>query len=142
MIVAANDVRYRHVVIVHDDRMVIGRRAIGAQNNEVVELRVGDDDAALHAVDDHGLAILRRLQANDRQNSGRRLLWIAIAPGAVIAYRAPLGARLRAYRFELGGRAIAVIGLALGEELARNLGVTVETRRLTDDVAIPVEAEP
>jgi hypothetical protein len=40
MIVAANDMRDAHVVIVDDDGEHVGRRAVGAQQHEVVEILV------------------------------------------------------------------------------------------------------
>ena len=72
----------------------------------------------------------------------RRGLRVAIAPGAVVAHRAALGARLLAHRLELGGGAEAIIGLALGEQLPRDLGVARELLRLEDDLAVPIEFKP
>ena len=56
VVVAADDVGDAHVVVVDDDREHVGRRAVGAQEDEVVEVLVLEDDAALHLVLDHGLA--------------------------------------------------------------------------------------
>ena len=50
VIVAADHVRDPHVEVVDDDAEVVGRRAVGARDDEVVELGVGDLDAALDAV--------------------------------------------------------------------------------------------
>ena len=46
-----------HVVVVDDDGEHVGRRAVGAQQHEVVEILVLPDDAALHRVLDDGLAL-------------------------------------------------------------------------------------
>ena len=73
MIVAADDMRDAHVVIVDDDGQHIGRRAVRAQQHEIVEIVVRPGDAALHLVLDDGLAGLRRLQADDRLDARRRL---------------------------------------------------------------------
>ena len=56
MIVAADDVGDGHVVVVDHDREHVGRRAVGAQQHEVVEVLVLPDDAALDLILDHGLA--------------------------------------------------------------------------------------
>jgi hypothetical protein len=80
-------VRHAHVVVVDHHRQHVGRRAIGAQQDHVVELRVLDRDLALHGVLDHGLAALRRLEADHRIDAGWRVLRIAVAPAAVIAHR-------------------------------------------------------
>ena len=51
----------RHVVVVHHDGVQVGRRAVAAQDDHVVQLGVGDADLALDQVVDHGLALARRL---------------------------------------------------------------------------------
>ena len=57
VVVAADDVGDAHVVVVDHDRQHVGRRAVGAQQDEVVEILVLPDDAALHLVLDDGLAL-------------------------------------------------------------------------------------
>ena len=56
MIVAADDMGDAHVVVVDHDGQHVGRRAVGAQQHQIVEILVLPDDAALHLVLDHGLA--------------------------------------------------------------------------------------
>ena len=49
MVVAPNDMRHAHVVVVGHDRQVIGRRAIGTQQHQIVEiLGVWKRTVALH----------------------------------------------------------------------------------------------
>ena len=72
MIVAANDVRHAHVVIVDDDREHIGRVAVRAQEHEVVEVLVGERDLALHLVVDDRLALLAGAEADDGRDAGGR----------------------------------------------------------------------
>ena len=60
MIVAADDVGDAHVVIVDDDGEHVGRRAVRAEQDEIVQLGILDGDPALHGVVDGGLAIARR----------------------------------------------------------------------------------
>ncbi len=54
MIVAADDMRDVHVVIVDDDGEHISRRAVGAQQHEVVEIFIRPGDPALHEIFEHG----------------------------------------------------------------------------------------
>ena len=61
VIVAADDVGDAHVVVVDHDREHVGRIAVAAQQDEVVEILVLPDHAALNLVLDHGFAGLRRL---------------------------------------------------------------------------------
>ena len=57
VVVAADDVRDVHVVVVDHDGEHVGRRAVGAQQHEIVEILVLPDDAALDLVLDHRLAL-------------------------------------------------------------------------------------
>ena len=91
MIVAADDMGHAHVVIVDDDGEHIGRVAVGAQQHEIVELLVGEDDLALHLVVDDRLALLRGAEPDDGRDAGRRLGRVAVAPAAVVAHRLALG---------------------------------------------------
>ena len=90
MVVAADDVGDAHVVVVDHHREHVGRRAVGAQQDEIVELGVLDGDAALDEVLDHGLAVARRLEADDERRV-RRARPEPVAPGAVDAERPSLG---------------------------------------------------
>ena len=56
MIVAADDMRDVHVVVVDDDREIIGRRAVRPRNHQVIELDILEDHPAPHLVLDHDLA--------------------------------------------------------------------------------------
>ena len=90
MVVAADDMGDAHVVIVDDDREHVGRRAVRAEQDQVVELAVAHRDPALDAIVDHRLALARRLEPDDEGRVGaasRR----RVAPAAVDAGRA--GAR-------------------------------------------------
>ena len=42
MVVAADDVGHAHVMVVDHHREHVGRRAVGAQQDEIVELGIGD----------------------------------------------------------------------------------------------------
>ncbi len=142
MIVAADDLRDAHVVVVDDDGEHIGRRAVGAQQHEIVEVLVGEGDAPLHRVVDDRLALARRLEPNDRACAGRSLGRIAVAPAPVVTRRPAFRLGLLAHLLELCGRGEAAIGLALGEQLFRHLAMTRRAGELIDRVAVPIEPEP
>ena len=142
MVIAADDVGDFHVVVVHDHRQHVGGRAVGAQQHHVVKLLVGDPDFALDLVGDHGLTLVRRFEPDHGRDPGRGLRGIAVAPASVIAHRPSRGTRRLAHLGELFRRAEAVIGLALGEQVPRYLGVALGVARLVDHVTVPVEAKP
>jgi len=100
MVVAADDVGDAHVVVVDHDREHVGRRAVGAQQHEIVEVLVLPGDPALNLVLDHGLAGLRRLEPDHRLHPGRGIARIAVAPAAVIELGSALGAGGLAHRRE------------------------------------------
>ena len=57
MIVAADDVGDAHVMVVDHHRQHVGRRAVRAEQDEIVDLGIGDGDAALDQVVDRRLAL-------------------------------------------------------------------------------------
>ena len=142
VIVAADHMADSHVVVVDDDRQIVGRRAVGAQDDQIVEFAVRHRDFALHTVADRRRALLRCLEADRRLDAGRRLGRVAVAPSAVIAHRAPLGARAFAHRRQFLGRTIAVIGAAHFQQPVRHLGMSGGALELVDDLPVPGEAQP
>src|SRR3984885_16043961 len=135
MVVAADDVGDGHVMVVHDHRMVVGRRAFAAQDDHVIEFGVADACRALHRVLDHGFAVARRLQADGWRDTRGRIGWIAIPPASVVTWRPTLGGGLFAHLPEFLGRAVAVVGVAGGQHLARDVRMArqaggLEYRRL------------
>jgi hypothetical protein len=121
MIVAANDVGDAHVMVVNHHRQHIGGRAVGAQQDHVVQLCILDDDAALHRILDHGFACLWGLDADHIGRAFGRFLRRAIAPAAIIAHRLLGCPLLFAQRGQFLGRGIAFIRMATVEQLLRDL---------------------
>src|SRR3546814_20258744 len=72
VVVATDDVRDAHVVIVDHDRQVVSRRAVRAQDDQVVELLVLEGHVALHMVLDNRAAGLRRSAARQVGQEGVR----------------------------------------------------------------------
>ena len=73
VIIAANDVRDAHVHVVDDHAEVVGRRAIRARDDQVIELGVLKGHRPVHQVLDHHCAIEGIAKANDRSDAGARL---------------------------------------------------------------------
>src|SRR5581483_3406649 len=132
---------------------VVGRRAVAAQNDHIVELAVGDDDAALHPVLDDGFALARRLDAHGGADAGRRLPGIAITPGALDGLWAPgrtlllpgqlaLGDNGLVHGRELGRGQVAAIGPAGVQHLRGHLAMPVGACKLIERLAVPIELEP
>ena len=142
MIVAANDVRHPHVVIVDDDREHVGRIAVRTQQHEIVEILVGEDDLALHLVVDDGFALLARAQTDHGLDAGGRLRRIAVAPAAVVAHRLALETGLLAHLLQLFHAGVTAIGAAGGEQLLGDLAMALGALKLADRLAVPIEPEP
>ena len=142
VVVAADDVADAGIVVVDDDGQHVGRRAVGAQQDHVVELAVLDLNLALHGVGDYRLAGLRRFQADDGLDAGRCLLGVAVAPAAIVAHRLAGGLLGGAHLVQLLGRGVAMVGVAGGQHLVGDLGVAGRAGELVGDVAVPLKAEP
>ena len=142
VIVAADDVGDAHVVVIDDHGVQVGRRAVAAQDDHIVELGIGDAHVALDEIGHDGLAFLRGAQADHRLDVGRSLGGIAVAPGAVQAERALFGGGGFAHGGELGRAEVAAIGAAGGQHLQRHLGVAGLAGGLMDDGFVGVQTEP
>src|SRR3546814_4281172 len=116
MVIAPDNMRNAHIVIVHHDGKHIGRRSIGAEQHEIVYFRILDSDRALHLVGDGSLPIQRCFQANDKRRAIDCLCWIAIAPSAVIADGLLRRTLLLAHLLQLLGGCITAISLAFRSE--------------------------
>ena len=142
MVVAPDHMGDAHVVVVDHHGQHVGRVAVAAQQHEIVEVLVLPDHAALDLILDHGLAGLRRLEADGGLHARGRLGRVAVAPQAVIEAGAALGARLLAHRRQFLRRGVAAIGPAAGEQGFGDLAVAGGAAELVDDVAVPIELQP
>ena len=134
-----------HVHVVDDDAEVVGRHAIAAGDDQVVELLAGEDDAALDQVVQHHLAVLRIPEANHRFDSNRRLgqhLARLRAPAAVVARLLLARLLLGAHGVELFLAGVAVVGGAGRQHLPDDLGIAVETLGLVDLVEVALQPQP
>ncbi len=142
VVVAADDMADAHVHVVHHHDEVVRRRAVGTGDDEVVELAVGEHDAALHPVVDHRLPLQRGPETDHRVSTRvrRRLGEVTAAPvvaGLLLARHLRLAQRLQ----PLAG-AVAAIRPALLQEAVDHLRVAVEALGLVERPLVVVESEP
>ena len=146
MVVAANHVGDAHVHVVHHHAEVVGGRAVGAGDDEVVERGVGNADFAFHQIVPAGNAVNRHFEADDGFYAGGD--WGQYfagfrPPAAVISGRAfALG--FFAHCFQFFFAAIAVVGVACIQQLLDEGLVTREVFGLVHDVVavVGVQADP
>ena len=146
MVVAADNVGNAHVVVVHHDAEVVGRRAVGAGDNQVVECFVGDGDFTFDQVRPLGNAFQRRFEADDGLHVGRNFgqgFACFGAPAAVVSRRAFFFGFL-AHGLQLFFAAIAVVGGAFFQEFGDDFFIAVETAGLVHDVVgvVVIETDP
>ena len=146
MIGAANDVRDPHVHIVGHHAQVIGGNAIGAQQHEVFQFRIGKLHPAEDGVVESRTAGLGHGKAYGGGLSGgatpRTLLARNLPAGAFITRRTALGGSSRAalLQFRLGAETI--VGMSGGQQLRGALAIHFHALGLMVGTLVPVEAEP
>ncbi len=140
MIVAADDVGDAHVEIVDHDRQHVRRRSVGAEQDEVVDLLVGDRDPPLDQVVDHRVALLRSLDADHIGLVFRPVR--AVAPVTIDAERLALRLGRLARRRQLLLGHVAAIGGAHVQQLMGDLGMALLELRLEIGFAVAADAEP
>ena len=59
-----------HVHVVHDDRQVIRREAVGPEDHEVLEAAVVEADLAMDGVGKRGATLRRHAEANGPRRTG------------------------------------------------------------------------
>jgi hypothetical protein len=140
MIVAANDMSHLHVHIVDHDAEVVRRRAVGARDDQIVELTVVEGDVAVdHVLDDH-VAVHRILETHHRVDTFARLR--TVATRTVIA-RILLGCGLPgAHLLQLFLRAVTAIRMTGLQELREHFAVPIHAPGLIERTLVVVQPEP
>ena len=146
VVVATDHVRDVHVEVVHHYAEVVGGHAVGAQDHEVVELRIGERDRPLHQVVPAHVAVVGRAKADHRRAiRGRyqpRRLRPLRPPAAVIARLQAFGALRFAHGVQLFlGRPARISVPRSNERIAHRL-VALEPLHLEERALVPVEAQP
>src|SRR5690606_2762473 len=141
VVVAAHHVGDAHVQVVHHHGEVVGGIAVGPEDHQVVELGVGDLDAALDLVVPGHHAVERVLQADDAVGivaPGRA----AVAVGAVVARLLAGGHGGLAHGVQLLARFVGIVGMAGGHQLFGHLAIALHAGGLVDGAFVVVQAQP
>ncbi len=141
MVIAADHMGHAHIMIIHHHGEHIGRRAIGAQQDHVIQLGILHHDAALHRILNDALALAQCLQSNDERlvAAFRR---ITIPPAPVIAHRLLGGALLLAQCGKLFLRRKAFIGMARVQQRIGDFGMSRGPRKLEHRLFITGKTKP
>ena len=145
VVVAADDMGDAHVHVVDHHAEVVGRRAVGTGDHQIIQLGVADGDIALDQIVDHRVAVQRRGETDHRIDPGRRLrqrLARHGPPGAVVLRFFAFGARRLAHRLHVLGARIAAIGLAFVDQAVDDFSIAIEALGLIIDVAVVLEIQP
>src|SRR5215831_3839880 len=124
MVIAANDMGNAHVMVVDDDRQHIGRRTVGPEQNEVVEIFILPCNASLHLILNDGFAGQWSLKPDHWVNTCRYVLGIAVTAAPVVEPCEALRARFFSHRGEFVGAAVTTIRVSGSEQLLGDLAVT------------------
>ncbi len=65
VIITADNVAYLHVVIIDDDREIVGRRSIRSRNDKIIELRIFEHNFSTHPVLYDNLTMERIFESDD-----------------------------------------------------------------------------
>ncbi len=140
VVVAADHVRDSHVVVVHDHAEIVGGRAVRARDDQVVELARLEHDRSVHDVLNDHLPLVGAAKAHHRIHARPR---VRARPAAAVVARLLLARELRrAPLLELLLAAVAVVGVAVGQELRDDLAVPVHPPGLVEHALVVVEPEP
>src|SRR2546421_3642462 len=129
-----------HVHVVDDYAEVVGRRAVRARDDQVIELRVLKRHRPVHQVLHHHRAIQGIAKTYYRIDSLAERA--AIAADAGVARLLLARDLLLAQRIQFLLRAVTVIGAAGLQHAPDDFAVTIETLRLIVRTLVRVEPEP
>jgi hypothetical protein len=101
MVVAADDMGDVHVVVIDHHGEVVGRRAVGPQQDQVVQVAIAEGDRALDQVAHHRVAVLRAAEADGMGPGQVGRTGVAVAPGRAQGVAGRLG------RLAGGGQLVA-----------------------------------
>ena len=140
MIVAANDVGHSHVVVVHDDGEIIGRRAVRTQQHQIVQVVGRPVHVALDLIGHRDRRRLWPTEAHDvrqRQVVHGRL---TVAPRRFEGALFSLG--LVTQTTGLLGRGEVAVGVASFEQLIDHLAVAVGAAVLEHRLFVGEQFQP
>ncbi len=140
VVVAADDVGDAHVVVVGDHGEIVGRRAVGAQQHQVVEVAVLEHHPPLHQIVDHRLAVQRPRETDDVGAEVGAFPRLAAAPGGTQGVA--VGAGLLAGCLEFVGGHVAAVGAARGQQLVHHGLMALHAGILEGHFAVGLQPHP
>jgi len=117
-------------MVVHHHRQVVGREAIGFEQDLIVYLGVLKDGVAAHHVVDNGLAGERHFEADDMWFVGRDRAGWQVAAVAVVHRCLFAGALFGAYLRQPLRRAVTAVGPAVSKQFLGHLAIELQAVRL------------
>ena len=136
MVVAANHMGDAHVKVVHHHAEIVGGRAVGAGDNQVVERGVGDADVAFNQVVPMGCAVQWVFEADNGfavgGDGGQG--FACFGPPAAVVGGGAFALGFFAHGGEFFFAAIAVVGVSAGKQLLDKLFIARKVLGLIDDV--------
>jgi hypothetical protein len=140
VIIAAYDVRNCHVEIIDDHGEIVGGRAVGSGNNQVVELRIVENHGAPDLVFDNDIACVWVPKTNDRIYTLARLLSITATP---VVPDLRTTSQLPGTKFiKLSFRAIAAICFVFFEPLLNYSKVSLKSPGLKKRTFVGIQSQP
>ncbi len=128
-----------HPGIVHDDRKVVGRPAIGPHDDEVAEHVIGERDVTADEIGEGHIAKVRDPEAHGRGLAGlephARVAGRNVPTAAAVLRRQVRRQGGLSFDRQLLGRAEAVVGVTAREQVGRDLPIECET------VSLPIRSE-
>ena len=139
----ADHMAHLHVPIVDHNGKVVSGNAV-AHDDEVVELFVGDGDAAVDGVVPGHFTVVGIAEANDGLDAfGNGLAYAVLRAPTAVVTRLDTGSALGfTHGVELFGRGVALICQTLGEHFIDDFTVTFQAIHLIDRTFIVIEVEP
>jgi hypothetical protein len=140
MIVASNDMGNPHERVINHNREIIGRIAVGTQNNQVVQEVVLEDHSSFDQIINDRLAFLGGLEA--QRSFAAWVSDAALAAPAIVSLLQSLGLSLLPPSLQFFCTAHTPIGMPTLKQRHGMLSVEIDALRLPKWTFIPVQSNP
>ncbi|OIQ76416.1 hypothetical protein GALL_419010 [mine drainage metagenome] len=145
MVVATDDMGDAHIPVVHHHTEIVGRRAVGTGDDEVIQLLVGNGNAPFHLVNPGHDAGGRVAESHHRRHTRRRRRqYFAFfrPPSAVVARLEPCRHLRLAHCSQLLGRCIAMVGRSGRQHPLNHRLVAVHALHLVKRAFVVIQTQP
>ena len=141
VVFATHHVGDLHIPVIDHYAEVVGRRAVGTADDQIVQLGVGELDAATDVVIEHHGTFGRVAEADHVRRIGRVIVGV-VAALAVITGLLAVGHLAFTQRFQTLFGAVALVGAAVSQHLVDQRVVAIEALGLVVGALIPVQLQP